>query len=132
MRRLFLLAFMLFIGAVNGAEYQFCGTHYLASYNECDHEALCNLSSLQQTMENAVKACGAQVLEISKYIFPPDGITMVLLLSESHASIHTYPECDSCYIDLFTCGSSCDYRKFENILHAYLCPKSIEKQVIKR
>ncbi len=83
-------------------------------------------------MTESVKACGAQILDSSKYVFPPDGITMVLLLSESHASIHTYPEYNSCYIDLFTCGERCDYRKFEEALEQYLQPESIDQHVLER
>ncbi len=132
MKKLFLLTFALFVTTAYGADYQFSGTHYIASYIGCDHNALCDLRHLEETMVRSVEVCGAQLLEVAKYVFPPDSITMVLLLSESHASIHTYPECDSCYIDLFTCGCNCDYRKFEGVLNAYLCPKSIENQIIKR
>jgi S-adenosylmethionine decarboxylase len=37
--------------------------------------------------------------------FEPQGVTVLALLSESHASIHTYPEVGSVFVDVFTCGT---------------------------
>lgn len=114
------------------AEYAFSGTHYIASYHGCDHDALTEITQLQAAMVDAVKECGATLLSSDAYIFPPHGLTMVLLLSESHASIHTYPEYQSCYIDLFTCGDSCDYRAFEASLTSYLKPTHTNTHILER
>jgi len=126
------LILFLFSVPVFSSEYEFSGTHYIASYVDCDHQALCDLQTLRDVMIQGVEASGATLLNLTEHVFLPDSITMVLLLSESHASIHTYPEHDSCYVDLFTCGDSCDYRKFEEVLQKYLCPKSIEIDVLRR
>lgn len=131
MKRLF-CTFVLFFSLLHAEEYQFSGVHYMGSYMECDHDALCDLIALQEAMELAVKECGATLLTTSEYTFSPDAMTMVLLLSESHASIHTYPEYDACYVDLFTCGNRCDYKKFENALRNYLNPAHLETRIIKR
>lgn len=107
------------------SEYQFKGSHFLASYSECDHNALVNLPDLEQVLFVAAKKSGATVLNSAKHIFEGDGLTMVLLLSESHASIHTYPECDSCFVDLFTCGEKCSSEDFDEVLRLYLRPKTV-------
>ena len=54
---------------------------------------------------------------------------MVLLLSESHASIHTYPEYNSCFVDLFTCGQKCSAEKFDMYLREYLKPKQTDSRI---
>jgi S-adenosylmethionine decarboxylase len=116
----------------NGEEYQFRGVHFLASYCDCDPDALCDVEGLAQAMHDAVEKCGATILKSSEWIFPPNGLTMVILLSESHASIHTYPEHGACFVDLFTCGDKCSSEKFDQELRAYLKPKRVDQRKLIR
>jgi S-adenosylmethionine decarboxylase len=53
----------------------------------------------------AVRAGGGHVLDISHVVFPNGAITLVLILAESHLSIHTWPEEKLIAIDLFSCGA---------------------------
>ncbi|HEY1616489.1 MAG TPA: S-adenosylmethionine decarboxylase [Streptosporangiaceae bacterium] len=53
----------------------------------------------------AVDAGGGHVLDTSHVIFPNGAITLVLILAESHLSIHTWPEEDLIAVDLFSCGA---------------------------
>jgi S-adenosylmethionine decarboxylase len=53
----------------------------------------------------AVSAGGGHVLDASHVIFPNGAITLVLILAESHLSIHTWPEENLIAIDLFSCGA---------------------------
>jgi S-adenosylmethionine decarboxylase len=112
--------------------HEFRGKHLVADYLECDIEALSNEPALMRVMIDAVKKCGAQVLNQSYYIFPGHGLTMTILLSESHASIHTYPEYGKCFVDLFTCGDSCNNHIFNEALKEYLKPKKVAAMVLVR
>lgn len=107
------------------SEYQFKGNHFLASYSGCDYAALIDLEALRQTMLDAAEESGATVLDSVEYAFDGGGFTMVILLSESHASIHTYPEFNACFVDLFTCGDNCSSDNFDQALRAYLQPKGV-------
>ena len=53
----------------------------------------------------AVHAGGGHVLDTSHVTFPNGAITLVLILAESHLSIHTWPEENLIAIDLFSCGA---------------------------
>ncbi len=53
----------------------------------------------------AVRTGGGHVLDTSHVIFPNGAITLVLILAESHLSIHTWPEESLIAIDLFSCGA---------------------------
>jgi S-adenosylmethionine decarboxylase len=112
--------------------YQFKGEHFLASYCECDHEALTNLKKLEQAMLASAEKSGATVLNSCSWEFPENGFTMVILLSESHASIHTYPEHNACFVDLFTCGEKCSSEYFDQALRDYLKPKSVNGRTLIR
>lgn len=95
--------------------YQFMGTHFLASYCGCDSSKMVDIETLKEVLTSAVKASGATVLGQVDHVFPGSllGYTSVFVLSESHASIHTYPEQSSCFVDMFTCGHHCSYQPFD-------------------
>jgi len=130
----FLFLFFSCFAALSAEDevYEFRGKHLVADYLDCDVEALSDEHALMQVMMDAVKKCGAQVLNQSYYIFPGHGLTMTILLSESHASIHTYPEHGKCFVDLFTCGDKCNNHIFNEVLKAYLKPKNVAAMVLVR
>ena len=109
--------------------YEFTGRHLLVSYSDCDREALRDLAGIRRKMIEAVTASGATVLSTVEHVFESAGLTLLLLLSESHASIHTYPEHDSCFLDLFTCGSACKAEAFEAIMRKHLRPAHVDCRV---
>ena len=63
-----------------------------------------DLSALTAVTVAAVEAGSGHVLDISDVIFPNGAITLVLILAESHLSIHTWPEEAMVAVDLFSCG----------------------------
>jgi len=64
-----------------------------------------DLELLTASARAAVDAGGGHVLDAAHVIFPNGAITLVLILAESHLSIHTWPEEDLIAIDLFSCGA---------------------------
>lgn len=118
--------------ALADENYEFRGKHFIASYLECEEQALSDVDTLKQIMIRAASECGATVLESIDHVFPPDGLTMVILLSESHASIHTYPEHRACFVDLFTCGDHCSNEKFHRVLLEYLKPGVVSHKTLVR
>jgi S-adenosylmethionine decarboxylase len=82
------------------------GKHFLLNLYGCSSVQLNDEHFLIDLMENAAVASGATVLKTVYHKFDPQGITAICLLSESHISIHTYPELGKCYADIYTCGSS--------------------------
>jgi S-adenosylmethionine decarboxylase len=63
------------------------------------------VAELTQIAMGAVAAGGGHVLDVSHVVFPNGAITLVLILAESHLSIHTWPEENLIAIDLFSCGA---------------------------
>ena len=108
--------------AASGEVFDFVGRHFLASYLGCDPARLRDLAGLKAAFERAVAASGATLMGNSDHVYPPYGYTLLCLLSESHASIHTYPEHNACFVDLFTCGLRCRPEPFDAVLRDYLRP----------
>ena len=53
----------------------------------------------------AVAAGGGHVLDETAVVFPNGAVTLVLVLAESHLSVHTWPEEELVAVDLFSCGA---------------------------
>ena len=123
MVRLFFILSSFFGTLLFSEEHAFKGKHFVASYLDCDLRSISDLDALICAMDRAVEASGAMILDKAMHIFSPNGLTIVYLLSESHASLHTYPEYGHCFIDLFTCGDHCSPEKFHEVMLQYLRPK---------
>ncbi len=123
---------MAFCNDSSGDLHEFRGQHFLASYLECDKELMGDAEQMMQMMLEAVRKSGAQILDYSSYVFPGNGVTMVILLSESHASIHTYPEFGACFVDLFTCGTKCSHLPFDEAMQDYLKPQKVNQKLFVR
>lgn len=83
------------------------GKHYLLNLYGCSFSQLNNESFLIGLLECAAISSGATVIQTISKKFDPQGVTVVCLLSESHISIHTWPEEGKAAFDCYTCGS-CD------------------------
>lgn len=102
--------------------------HKVLSYFGCE---TCDCS--EEQFENAVKKSGARVLKTISHRFEPQGFSILTLLAESHASLHTYPEFGFCYLDIFTCGDM-DAGAFDKEMRRVLRPcrvivKDIDRSV---
>jgi S-adenosylmethionine decarboxylase len=73
---------------------------------------------LTDLAKDAVAAGGGHVLDSSHVVFPNGAITLVLILAESHLSIHTWPEEDLVAIDLFSCGAIDGQRVVDELIKA--------------
>ena len=80
------------------------GKHYLLNLYGCSFELLNDSEYLINLIENAAVASGATVIQTISKKFEPQGVTVLCLLSESHISIHTWPEHGRAAVDVYTCG----------------------------
>lgn len=76
-------------------------------------------------MVKAAEACGASVLSVQAQQFEPQGATVLVLLSESHVSIHTYPEKGFAALDCYTCGETVDPQKAIDYMIQILRPDKV-------
>ena len=79
------------------------GEHYIFDLSNCNHEILMDGERAYSLFARAVHESGLTVVDEGFYKFSPHGFTCFLLLAESHASLHAWPEYDYCAIDIFTC-----------------------------
>lgn len=80
------------------------GRHILAEIYGCDSEILNNKTSIEKIMVDSALNAGAEVREVIFHKFSPQGVSGVVIISESHLTIHTWPELGYAAVDIFTCG----------------------------
>jgi spermidine synthase len=85
---------------------RFEGCHVLAEFTGVDPDLADDAVRLRTVLRGALTSAGATVCEIVDKRFEPHGVTVLALLAESHASIHSYPERGAMFVDVFTCGDS--------------------------
>lgn len=90
------------------AKFSTYGRHVTMDLWGVSFERLDNQEFLRQSMYEAARRSGATVVGENFVKFQPQGVTGVLVLSESHLSIHTYPEEGFAAIDCYTCGEHVD------------------------
>jgi len=80
------------------------GEHFIFDLSDCNPEILMDSELSYSLFAQAVRESGLTVVDEGFYKFSPHGFTCFLLLAESHASLHAWPEYGYCAIDLFTCA----------------------------
>jgi len=80
------------------------GTHLLVELRECNPDILKNLEKVRNALVSAAREAKATIVDVSFHEFNPFGISGVVIIAESHLTIHTWPEYGYAAIDVFTCG----------------------------
>lgn len=104
-------------------EYSTFGRHVAVDAWGVDFDFLNNAAWLKSQLVEAAEACGATVLSVQSKQFEPQGATVLVLLAESHLSIHTYPEKGFAAIDCYTCGETIDPQQAIDYLVSVLKPE---------
>lgn len=82
------------------------GHHWLVELYDCPSGVLETVDAIETAMLEGAKAMGATIIQSSFHQFAPIGVSGVIIIQESHLTIHTWPEFGYAALDLFTCGKS--------------------------
>ena len=84
------------------------GRHVLAEVYGCDPNILNDATAVQEILVAAAQAAGADIRAVTFHKFSPQGVSGVVVISESHLAVHTWPEYGYAAVDVFTCGTAVD------------------------
>jgi S-adenosylmethionine decarboxylase len=73
---------------------------------DCNPKILGSLKEVRDAMVDAAKKAKATIVDVSFHEFNPFGISGMVVIAESHLSIHTWPEYGYAAVDIFTCGET--------------------------
>ena len=100
------------------------GKHLLLELNDCDPKLLNDISFIREVMLAAANESGATVLGESFHQFSPQGVSGVIIIAESHLSVHTWPEHGYAGADIFTCGTRVKPEKAAEVIVDRLKPRT--------
>ena len=83
---------------------KYLGKHYLLELYDCPADILSDPIFIDKKMNEAAHAMEATIVESNFHHFNPLGVSGVIIIQESHLTIHTWPEYGYAAIDVFTCG----------------------------
>ncbi len=110
---------------------KFLGKHTILEFYDCPDSLLSNPEEIQQHLEAAALAMGATIIESRFHHFSPLGVSGVIIIAESHLTIHTWPEYQYAAVDVFTCGDI-DVEKGVALLEKLLQAGKTEVQLLER
>lgn len=108
------------------------GRHLILDLYDCDPVVLNDYEELQRLLEASLVMAKANILRIIGEKFEPQGVTLLALLTESHASVHTWPEIGYAAIDLYTCGDTTETHRAAEFLKTKLKAKTSEEKELVR
>lgn len=107
------------------------GHHVIIELWGCN-DGINNADLVRTAMLEAVRAANATLLDINVHTFSPHGVTGVAVLSESHLSVHTWPEYGYMAADVFTCGETTKPRAAAEVLRRYFEPAVFDVHELRR
>jgi S-adenosylmethionine decarboxylase proenzyme len=113
-------------------EHAFQGVHIFGECYGIRADLLNDMEKLSLWLSMGIERSGATLCSMQQKQFSPSGVTLLALLSESHASIHTYPDEGAFFFDAFTCGPICRPQEIAHFLIEQLQPTSHHLQTVHR
>ncbi len=91
------------------------GRHIIVEYYNCDCDVLRQPKLVEKYMREAALLAGATIVESFFHHFSPWGVSGAVIISESHLTVHTWPEYGYAAVDLFTCGDLQPWKGFDHL-----------------
>ena len=111
---------------------EYLANHQIVEFNGCEEARINNSDFVREIFLEAAKLGNATIVNECFHEFSPYGITGVLVIAESHISIHTWPEHKYAAVDIFSCGNKVDCNKIIDYLKDKLKCKNCRSKNIKR
>lgn len=111
---------------------QALGRQILVEFYDCDREVLNNESLIREILLEGVRRSRATVISDTFHTFSPHGVSGVIVIAESHVTIHTWPEHGYAAIDIFTCGETIDPWVIQKYLERHFRARNVSSMELKR
>lgn len=108
------------------------GRQILVEYYDCLSNKINDVEFIESALIDATKASGATIISHNFHKFSPYGVSGVVVIAESHVSIHTWPEYNYAAVDIFTCGDTIDPWIIQEQLKDAFQSKNISSMEMKR
>ena len=111
---------------------QALGRQILVEFYDCDRNVLDDEDLIREILLEGVRRSSATVISDTFHTFSPHGVSGVIVIAESHVTIHTWPEHGYAAIDIFTCGETIDPWVIQKYLEEHFKAQNISSMELKR
>lgn len=108
------------------------GKHYIVEYMDCDSAKLSHVAHVEQAFLDAAEKSNATIINHTFHQFQPQGVSGIVLIAESHFSIHTWPEHGYASVDIFTCGEEMNPDIAVHTLKKHIDSKKMKVYIVER
>jgi len=108
------------------------GVHFISEFSGCPSSLLSDLDFIRQALIRASEKANLTIFTVSLHRFYPQGVSGVVVISESHLSIHTWPEVGYAAIDVYSCGEDTHPEKAIEYLIEVLKPQRVFTTCLER
>lgn len=111
---------------------QALGRQILVEFYDCDRDVLNRTDTIRNALLEGVRLSGATIVSDSFHTFNPHGVSGVIVIAESHVTIHTWPEHGYAAVDIFTCGETIDPWIIQKYLEKHFLAGNVSSMELKR
>ena len=108
------------------------GRHLMLEVYDCPSKYLDDPDEIRQLLLNAARGAGATVIDTMFHRFSPQGVSGVVVIAESHLTIHTWPEYGCAALDMFSCSPQIDLEQIAEHLARELRARRLDARVVER
>ena len=106
--------------------------HTLLEFYDCDPARLKRAREVKKLLCESVLQGGGTIVKTVFHNFNPYGVSGVVVITESHVTIHTWPEHAYAAVDIFSCGKKLDHRAIRVELKRALCSRRVRGKTLRR
>jgi S-adenosylmethionine decarboxylase proenzyme len=106
--------------------------HTLLEYSQCNPARLKRAARVKKILHDAVLAGGGTIVKEVFHNFSPYGVSGVIVITESHVAVHTWPEHGYAAVDIFSCSKKLNHRAIRDSIRAGLDAARVEMKTFQR
>ena len=106
--------------------------HTLLEYYRCDAAQLKRAPTVRKLLRAAVLEGGGKIVKTVFHNFNPYGVSGVIVITESHVTIHTWPEHGYAAVDIFSCSGKLDHQRIGHSLKRALAARRVVRKAFSR
>lgn len=108
------------------------GRQILVEFYDCETDKINDVEFIESSILAATRKSGATIISHNFHKFSPHGVSGMVVIAESHVSIHSWPEYNYAAVDIFTCGDTIDPWVIQEYLKEAFESKNISSLEMKR
>lgn len=106
--------------------------HLIIDLFGCDKSILDDIKFIEGVLTEAAIIAKTTILHTYFHKFAPQGVSGVVVIAESHISIHTWPEFGHAAIDVFTCGNHAIPEKAASFIKEKFGAANTDEKILSR